>query len=72
MVEILGATPMQAILSATRDAAALIGISRDAGSVTAGKWADIVAVDGNPLDDVRRLEKVAFVMKGGVVYKGAR
>jgi len=69
MVEILGATPMQAILSATRDAAALIGISRDAGSVTNGKWADIVAVEGNPLDDVRRLEKVTFVMKGGAVYK---
>ena len=69
MVEILGATPMQAILSATRDAAALIGISRDAGSVTTGKWADIVAVEGNPLDDVRRLEKVTFVMKGGAVYK---
>jgi imidazolonepropionase-like amidohydrolase len=69
MVEILGATPMQAILSATRDAAALIGISRDAGSVTTGKWADLVAVEGNPLDDVRRLEKVTFVMKGGAVYK---
>jgi imidazolonepropionase-like amidohydrolase len=69
MVDILGATPMQAILSATRDAAALIGISRDAGSVTTGKWADIVAVEGNPLDDVRRLEKVTFVMKGGAVYK---
>lgn len=72
MVEILGATPMQAILSATREAAALIGISADAGSVTAGKWADIVAVEGNPLDDVRRLERVAFVMKGGVVYKGGK
>jgi len=72
MVEILGATPMQAILSATREAAALIGISADAGSVAAGKWADLVAVEGNPLEDVRRLEKVAFVMKGGVVHKGAR
>jgi imidazolonepropionase-like amidohydrolase len=40
--------------------------------VTAGKWADVVAVEGNPLDDVRRLERVAFVMKGGVVYKGAK
>lgn len=72
MVEILGATPMQAILSATREAAALIGISTDAGSVAAGKWADVIAVEGNPLDDVRRLERVAFVMKGGVVFKGAR
>jgi len=63
---------MQAILSATREAAALIGISADAGSVAAGKWADLVAVEGNPLEDVRRLEKVAFVMKGGVVHKGAR
>lgn len=72
MVEILGATPMQAILSATREAAALIGISADAGSVAVGKWADLVAVEGNPLEDVRRLERVAFVMKGGVVHKGAR
>ena len=64
--------PMQAILSATREAAALLDSSRDAGSVATGKWADIVAVEGNPLEDVRRLEKVAFVMKGGVVYKNAR
>lgn len=72
LVEILGATPMQAILTATRNAAALLGISRDAGSVEAGKWADLVAVEGNPLEDVRRLERVTFVMKGGVVAKGGR
>ncbi len=72
MVEILGATPMQAIQSATINAATLIGIEADAGSVARGKWADLVAVEGNPLDDVRRLEKVSFVMKGGVVVKGGR
>ena len=69
MVDQLGATPMEAILTATRNAADLIGIGDKTGSVAAGKWADIVAVDGNPLDDVRRLEHVVFVMKGGAVAK---
>ena len=69
LVDQLGATPMEAILLATRNAADLIGIGDKAGSVATGKWADIIAVEGNPLDDVRRLEKVVFVMKGGEVAK---
>lgn len=69
MVEQLGATPMDAIRTATSAAADLIGVSDKLGSVAVGKWADIIAVQGNPLDDVRRLEHVAFVMKAGAVYK---
>ncbi|HEX4936709.1 MAG TPA: amidohydrolase family protein [Gemmatimonadaceae bacterium] len=69
MVEQLGATPMQAIVSATSSAAALIGVERDLGSIAAGKLADLIAVAGDPLADVRRLESVDFVMKAGAVHK---
>ncbi|MBK8058675.1 MAG: amidohydrolase family protein [Gemmatimonadetes bacterium] len=69
MVEKLGATPMQAIVTATSNAATLLGAQADLGTVAAGKFADIIAVAGNPLDDVRRLERVDFVMKVGTVYK---
>jgi imidazolonepropionase-like amidohydrolase len=48
----------------------LLGHDKDFGSVTAGKFADIVAVSGNPLDDISLMTKVSFVMKEGVVYKG--
>jgi imidazolonepropionase-like amidohydrolase len=65
----LGMTPLQAVQSATIHAADLMGWSKDAGTVEAGKWADIIAVDGDPTADVTTLEKVKFVMKGGVVYK---
>jgi imidazolonepropionase-like amidohydrolase len=68
MVE-AGMTPSDAILAATRNAADLIGDSADIGSVQAGRLADIIAVAGDPLADVTRLEHVAFVMKGGVVYR---
>lgn len=64
-----GMTPMQAIQSATVNAADLIGHSELFGSVKAGKAADIIAVRGDPLTDIRVLEKVDFVMKDGVVYK---
>ncbi len=64
-----GMTPMQAIQSATVNAADLIGHSELFGSITAGKSADIIAVDGDPLADVRTLEHVGFVMKEGRVYK---
>jgi imidazolonepropionase-like amidohydrolase len=47
----------------------LIGRSQDVGTIQAGKYADIIAVSGNPLQDVRALEKVGFVMKGGTIYK---
>jgi imidazolonepropionase-like amidohydrolase len=63
-------TPLAAIQSATVSAADLMGWSNKTGSLDVGKWADIIAVDGNPLSDVRLLQDVKFVMKAGVVYKG--
>ena len=65
----LGMTPVQAIQSATVNAADLLGWSDRVGSLDAGKFADVIAVDGDPTQDVRTLEKVRFVMKGGTVYK---
>lgn len=64
-----GMTPMQAIQAATINAAELIGHPELFGSVSPGKSADIIAVPGNPLDDVRALEHVRFVMKEGRVYR---
>jgi imidazolonepropionase-like amidohydrolase len=66
-----GQTPMQAIQSATVAAADLIGRDNDAGSLEPGKWADLIAVMGDPLTDVKVLENVVFVMKAGKVYKNA-
>jgi len=66
-----GLTPAQAIRAATANAADLIGRSKDVGSIEAGKYADIIAVAADPLQDVRALENVGFVMKGGVIYKNA-
>jgi imidazolonepropionase-like amidohydrolase len=62
-------TPTQALQTATVNAADLLGWSNKVGSIEAGKWADIIAVDGDPTQDVTTLEHVKFVMKGGVVYK---
>lgn len=67
MVDILGATPMDAITIGTMNAATLLGVEKDFGSVTVGKVADLVAVRGNPLQDIALLARVQFVMKGGVV-----
>jgi imidazolonepropionase-like amidohydrolase len=64
-----GMTPMQAIQAATTVAAALLDMSDDLGSIEPGKFADIVAVPGDPLADITQLEKVHFVMKAGTVYK---
>jgi imidazolonepropionase-like amidohydrolase len=64
-----GMTPMQAIQSATSSAAALLGHSSEIGSIKPGKYADIIAVTGNPLADIRLLENVQFVMKDGKIYK---
>ncbi|HXX30235.1 MAG TPA: amidohydrolase family protein [Myxococcaceae bacterium] len=64
-----GMTPLQAIRSATLDAAELLGWRDRVGSVEPGKLADLIAVQGDPLTDVRVLESVGFVMKGGVVVK---
>jgi imidazolonepropionase-like amidohydrolase len=65
----LGLTPLQSIQAATINAADLLGWSDKIGAVEAGKWADIIAVDGDPLHDVTTLEHVKFVMKGGEVVK---
>src|ERR1022692_2810265 len=65
----LGLTPLQAIQAATVDAADLLGWSGRVGSLEPGAWADIVAVDGDPLKDVTTLEHVKFVMKGGEVVR---
>lgn len=64
-----GMTPMQAIRSGTVVAAELLGWSEKMGTIEPGKWADIVAVSGDPLKDIAELERVKFVMKGGVVFK---
>ena len=64
-----GMTPMQAIQTATINAATLLEASSDIGSIEAGRYADIIAVRENPLDDITRLEHVEFVMKGGRVIK---
>ena len=65
----LGLTPLQAIQAATVNAADLLGWTGKVGTVEAGAWADLVAVDGDPLKDVTTLERVKFVMKGGEVVK---
>ncbi len=64
-----GLTPMEAIKSATTSAADLLGWTEKIGSISIGKFADIIAVDGDPLKDISEMEKVKFVMKGGVVFK---
>jgi len=64
-----GLTPMQAIQAATVSAADLLGWQDKVGSIAPGKMADIVAVSGDPLEDVTLFENVVFVMKGGVVHK---
>ncbi len=65
----LGMKPMDAIVSATTNAADLIGVPDKMGSIRPGRWADIIAVSGDPLADITELERVQFVMKGGVVYR---
>ncbi|HWA61044.1 MAG TPA: amidohydrolase family protein [Caulobacteraceae bacterium] len=64
-----GMSPIDAIWAATANAADLIGDTRDIGSVAPGRYADLVAVAGDPLADITELERVRFVMKGGAVVK---
>jgi len=64
-----GMTPMQAIRSGTVVPAELLGWSDKMGTIEAGKWADLVAVSGDPLKDITELERVKFVMKGGAIFK---
>lgn len=62
-------TPLEAIHAATVKAATLLGTAADVGSLESGKYADLIAVRNNPLEDVTVLEEIPFVMKGGVIYK---
>jgi imidazolonepropionase-like amidohydrolase len=64
-----GMTPMQAIQAATIHAADLLGWSESVGRLAPGRYADVIAVDGDPLKDITALERVRFVMKGGKVIK---
>jgi imidazolonepropionase-like amidohydrolase len=65
-----GMPPAEAIKAATINAADLLGVTAEAGSLEAGKRADLIAVQGDPMSDVTLLKKVSFVMKGGEIYKG--
>ena len=65
-----GLSPMQAIKAATMVAADLLDQEANIGSLEAGKFADIIAVPGDPLQDIAVMEKVNFVMKDGKVYLG--
>ena len=69
MVEWGGMTPMQAIVAGTSSAAKLLGWDKNIGTLSSGKWADIVAVPGDPTADIKVMEKPVFVMKAGVVFK---
>ena len=69
IVDILGAMPIDAITIGTMNAATLLGVEAEYGSVSVGKVAELVAVHWSPLQDISLLAHVSFVMKGGVVYK---
>jgi imidazolonepropionase-like amidohydrolase len=69
MVQWGGMSPMDSIVAGTSSAAKLLGWEKNLGTLTPGKWADIIAVPGDPLKDIRATEKVVFVMKNGVVFK---
>ena len=68
----LGQSPMDAIASATRIAADIIGWNDRVGTIERGKFADIIAVAGDPLRDISELQRVVFVMKGGAVFRNER
>lgn len=69
LMENAGMPPKDILKTATINAAELIGIEDQVGTIEAGKWADIIAVKGNPLNDITVLENIAFVMKSGIIYK---
>ena len=69
MVEWGGMRPIESIIAGTLCGAKLLGVDKTVGSLTAGKFADIVAVPGDPLKDIKKMEGTIFVMKNGVVYK---
>jgi len=70
MVE-AGMPAIEALLSATRNAADLLGAAEHVGSIQKGRYADIIATAGDPLTNIDELRRVTFIMKGGVVYRGA-
>jgi len=72
LVEWGGLSPMDAIVAGTLNGSRLLGWDKNLGTLTAGKWADIVAVPGDPLKDIHNLERPIFVMKNGVIYKQNR
>jgi len=61
--------PLEALQSATINGAELLGLSDQIGTIEAGKLADIIAVNGDPLQDIKVMEQVIFVMKGGTIIK---
>jgi imidazolonepropionase-like amidohydrolase len=67
-----GMTPMQSIVAGTSSAAKLFGWDTHVGTLAAGKWADVVAVPGDPTRDITVMERPTFVMKGGMIYKNER
>jgi imidazolonepropionase-like amidohydrolase len=69
LVEWGGMSNMDALVAATASAAKLLGWDKNLGTITPGKWADIIAIPGDPLKDIRATEKVMFVMKNGVIFK---
>jgi imidazolonepropionase-like amidohydrolase len=70
MVEWGGLSPLASLNAGTIHAARLLGWEKRVGTIETGKLADIIAVPGNPLQDIGQTERVSFVMKGGTVYKG--
>jgi imidazolonepropionase-like amidohydrolase len=69
MVQWGGMSNMDAIVAGTSNNAKLLGWEKKIGSLTTGKWADIVAVSGDPSKNIEDIQKVVFVMKNGVIYK---
>ncbi len=69
LVEWGGMRPMDAIVAGTMNGARLLGMDKTIGSLVPGKYADIVAVAGDPLKDIKRMERAVFVMKNGMIYK---
>lgn len=72
MVEWGGMRPSDSIVAGTLNAAKLLGLDKTIGSISTGKFADIVAVSGDPLKDIRRMERPVFVMKNGMIYREAK
>ena len=68
-VERVGMTPAEALATATRNAAEALGASRDMGTIAVGKFADLVILDANPLEDIRNTRRIVAVVKGGWVFR---